>query len=198
MSVLNRRGFLTGGLFATTFAIATLQGDMLNEPAPDDKKSDLHGVLRSQHPDIDSDLLKSIADEFGDYKLNPLRPYIAGAAAAGTYSLIKVTSDENGKTNFFNRLGAGMAPPMLFDNFMGHTLSNLPETEGVYNSIKAKGVELKEEQAINLTRTVLGYLYVMQHGAPSLLPSAFAMMTTELVEKQLNRQDANKQDPDGP
>ena len=98
MSVLNRRGFLTGGLFATTFAIATLQGDMLNEPAPDDKKSDLHGVLRSQHPDIDSDLLKSIADEFGDYKLNPLRPYIAGAAAAGTYSLIKVTSDENGKT----------------------------------------------------------------------------------------------------
>ena len=198
MSVLNRRGFLTGGLFATTFAIATLQGDMLNEPAPDDKKSNLHTALINQHPEIDADLLQEIADEFGDYKVNPLRPYIAGAAAASTYSMIKLTSDENGKTSFFNRLGAGMAPPALFDNFMGPTLSNLPEAEGVYNSIKAKGAELNEEQAINLTRTVFGYLYVTQHGAPSLLPSAFAMMTTELVEKQLDKQDVNKQGPDGP
>lgn len=198
MSVLNRRGFLTGGLYATTFAIATLQGDMLNEPEPKAKKSDLHAVLTNQHPDINVDLLKAIANEFGDYTVNPMRPYIGGAAAASTYSIIKLTSDENGKTSFFNRLGAGMAPPALFDNFLGPALSNLPEVEGVYDVIKAKGAELKEEQAINLTRTVFGYLYVKQHGAPSLLPSAFAMMTTELVEKQLDKQDINKQGPDGP
>lgn len=198
MSVLNRRGFLTGGLYATTFAIATLQSDMLNEPAPEDKKSDLYAVLTSQHPGMDADLLKSIADEFGDYKLNPLRPYIGGAAAAGTYALIKTTGDENGQTNFFNRLGAGMAPPVILDNFAGPFLSNLPGAEGVYNSIKAKGTQLTEEQAINITQTVYGYLYMKQHGVPSLLPSLFAMMTTEYVEKQLDTQDVNKQGPDGP
>ena len=197
MSLLNRRGFLTGSLFATGFAIATLQGDILGEPDNDIKKSNLHTLLLNEHPDLDPDFLKNVADEFGEYEMSASRPYVAGAAAAGTYSAIKFTADENGNPGIFNRLGAGLAPPVIMDLQLGPAFAtNLPDPNEIYNSIKAKGAELTDEQAVAVTRTVLGYHYVMGHGVPTLLPSAMTMITTELVEKQLDKQDINKQGPD--
>ena len=171
---------------------------MFGQPETDDKKSNLFNALKQQHPDMDDALLQDIANEYGDYTLNPLRPYIAGAAAGSTYSIIKLTSDENGKTSFFNRLAAGLAPLTLFDNMMGPMLANMPAAEGVYNSIIAKDANITDEQALQLTQTVFSYLYVMQHGAPAFVPTAVTMMTTELVEKQLDKQDVNKSGPDDP
>lgn len=198
MSLLDRRNFLTGALYATGFASLTLSYDMGQKPNEEANKNGLYNYLADQHPEVMPETLIAIAGEFDDFKLSPIRPYVGGAAAAGTYGYLEYMSGDDNKNKFTEKLTGALGMSLLGDDFLGAVFSGAPEYNEALSKVTRHGRDLNEEQIKGITNSVITHVHERTYGTPALPPALLTMVTKEHVENQLDRQDVNHQDPGGP
>lgn len=188
MSLLNRRKFLTGALFATVAAQATALTDfMQGEPDQPQKQDDLEWFLKDRHPDIAPEILSETARRFSGYKTSALRPAMAGVGASAAYVYLENSKERSAGTQVLALFGVDGLTMAAFN----YAVAPVPETHEIEAAIADLTRELNEDQRADLARSVYRHLHRQVVGAPVAPGIAVTMLTKDLVEKRLDRHDVN-------
>lgn len=184
MSLLNRRKFLTGALFATGAAMATSLVDATNgEKREPEKHQELADYLIQQHPDVAPHVLSRIAQRYSDYAPSALRPAIAATGAGLAYAYFQ------GEEKLFQPMNAAAAvggASLLRESFEAVSAA-VPRRREIKTDIAVFTRDLHPDKTDAIIRSVSFFLEREILGLPAHAGVAGAMVALKPVERYLDR-----------
>lgn len=188
MSILNRRKFLTGSLFAAGAAIAMQASDIVaGNPDRNEKQMGLENYLHDRHPEIQRDIIQGIARRYADYERSPMRPALAGAGAGLAYAYFSDGREHGAGDKAIAVLGGDGLLSALF--LMG--AKPVAEPDEIKVEISDLTKLLTEDQQQGLANSVYDYLRRHVVGTPVAPAIAVTALSRDMVEKQLDKHDVN-------
>lgn len=188
MSLLDRRKFLTGGLFATASAFAIKAADIM-APAPErnERQIGLENYLVEKHPEISRDILEQVASRYADFERSSWRPVLAAAGAGAAYAYLEDGREHGPSDKAIAVLGMDGLVSALF----GVSVSPVPGSMRIKDGVADLTQSLSDDQRQSLANTVHNYIDGQMIGVP-VAPAVFVtVMAKDIVEQQLDKHDVN-------
>ncbi len=185
MSLLDRRQFLTGGIFASATALSTQVFDITMQPDQYERLRGLEEYLSEKNPDIERNIINNVAKRYDDFAPSLLRPALAGGASAGVYAFLG--TEEN---SHFNKFLYAFAADGVAST-VGGVAVDITSVSTIRNDIADLTKSLSSEQSDKLAKSIHTYLESKIIGSPAWPAALITAFGKEHAENKLDQLENN-------
>lgn len=201
-SQLSRRKFFTGAAVASVVAAHTQGSAVIAEFIPlNVKQEELFNQLHAHNPDVDEDIKREVARQYGDYQVSLVSAFAAGGTAGAVYGYLELRAEDEpvkrNKNTILDKVMSALAGGIVSDRYVVPSLANIPVQE-ILNEMERYGDRLTDDQKKIMTLSTAQFLYQREYGQPGIMPAIATAMLKEPLENYLDKKDVNINTPDGP